>query len=107
MFRVLTIAALAAPAAAFAAQPMAPRLAVAGRTTGVAMTTGASSEEPAFVRTAGDVFITTMRLGTCALMIHHGFDKIQNVDGFSRPVAASMCATMITAVVFHLLNTGG
>merc|ERR1719258_1021729 len=79
-------------------------------------------------------------------MIHHGFDKVQNVDGFSanvvakffgflpgppqfwtlsaaatqiagagllsvgvlsRPVAASMCATMITAVVFHLLNTGG
>jgi len=86
-----------------------------------------------------------LRLGTCALMVHHGFDKIQNVDGFSanvvakffgflpgppqfwtlsaaatqiagagllslgilsRPVAASMSATMITAVVFHLLNTG-
>merc|ERR1719364_379036 len=79
------------------------------------------------------------------MMVHHGFDKIQNVDGFSanvvakffgflpgppqfwtlsaaatqvagagllgvgvlaRPVAASMMATMITAVVFHLLNTG-
>merc|ERR1719258_522263 len=79
-------------------------------------------------------------------MIHHGFDKIQNVDGFSanvvakffgflpgppqfwtlsaaatqiagagllsigvfsRPVALSMSATMITAVIFHLLNTGG
>merc|ERR1719258_437274 len=79
-------------------------------------------------------------------MIHHGFDKIQNVDGFSanvvakffgflpgppqfwtlsaaatqivgagllsvgafsRPTAAAMSATMITAVVFHLLNTGG
>merc|ERR1719331_3428806 len=78
-------------------------------------------------------------------MIHHGFDKIQNVEGFSanvvakffgflpgppqfwtlsaaatqiagagllgvgvasRPVAASMMATMITAVIFHLLNTG-
>merc|ERR1711924_474944 len=75
-----------------------------------------------------------------------GFDKIQNVDGFSanvvakffgflpgppqfwtlsaaatqiagagllsiglfsRPTAAAMSATMITAVVFHLLNTGG
>ena len=79
-------------------------------------------------------------------MVHHGFDKIQNVDGFSanvvakffgflpgppqfwtlsaaatqiagagllsigllsRPTAAAMSATMITAVIFHLLNTGG
>jgi putative oxidoreductase len=79
-------------------------------------------------------------------MVHHGFDKIQNVDGFSanvvakffgflpgppqfwtlsaaatqiagagllglgvlsRPVAASMATTMVVAVVFHLLNTGG
>ena len=85
-------------------------------------------------------------LGTCALMVHHGFDKIQNVDGFSanvvakffgflpgppqfwtlsaaatqiigagllgvgafsRPTAAAMSATMLTAVIFHLLNTGG
>merc|ERR1712008_466803 len=77
--------------------------------------------------------------------VHHGFDKIQNVDGFSanvvakffgflpgppafwtlsaaatqiagsaalavgvlsRPVAASMAATMAAAVTFHLLNTG-
>merc|ERR1719428_421017 len=79
-------------------------------------------------------------------MIHHGIDKVQNVDGFSanvvakffgflpgppqfwtlsaaatqivgsgllavgifaRPVALAMSATMITAVIFHLLNTGG
>merc|ERR1719254_242545 len=78
-------------------------------------------------------------------MIHHGIDKVDNVEGFSanvvakffgflpgppqfwtlsaaftqivgsgllavgvlaRPVALSMCATMVTAVVFHLLNTG-
>jgi uncharacterized membrane protein YphA (DoxX/SURF4 family) len=78
-------------------------------------------------------------------MIHHGIDKIDNVEGFSknvvakffgflpgdpsfwtlsaagtqvagsfllavgvlaRPVALSMCATMVTAVIFHLLNTG-
>lgn len=92
-----------------------------------------------------DVFITTLRIGPCALMIHHGIDKIDNVEDFSknvvakffgflpgdlafwtlsaagtqvagsvllavgvlaRPVALSMCATMFTAVVFHLLNTG-
>merc|ERR1711885_30785 len=86
-----------------------------------------------------------MRVGTCALMIHHGLDKIVNVDGFSanvvqkffgflpgpapfwtlsaaatqvvgagflaiglfsRPAAAAMTATMLTAVIFHLENTG-
>ena len=95
---------------------------------------------------AVDLSLTAMRVGTCALMVHHGIDKIENVEGFSanvvakffgflpgppqfwtlsaavtqiigagllsiglfsRPVAASMSATMITAVVFHLLNTGG
>merc|ERR1712106_756797 len=83
--------------------------------------------------------ILGLRIGTCALMIHHGFDKVQNVQGFSvnvvakffgflpgppqfwtlsaaaglltvgvlaRPVALSMMATMVVAVVFHLLNTG-
>merc|ERR1712194_607989 len=79
------------------------------------------------------------------LMVHHGFDKLDHVDGFSanvvakffgflpgdpafwtisaattqivvagllslgilaRPVSLSMMATMVTAVVFHLLNTG-
>lgn len=92
-----------------------------------------------------DVCILGLRLGTCALMVHHGIDKLDHVDGFSanvvakffpflpgppsfwtisaaatqvvgagllaigilaRPVAFSMMATMITAVVFHLLNTG-
>merc|ERR1712129_511378 len=99
----------------------------------------------AVLEPVADVVVLGLRLGTCALMIHHGFDKVQNVDGFSanvvakffgflpgdpkfwtlsaagtqiagavllslglfsRPVAASMSATMITAVVFHLLNTG-
>jgi len=92
-----------------------------------------------------DVIILGLRVGTCALMVHHGFDKIQHVDGFTanvvdkffgflpgpgkfwtlsaagtqivgagllsvgvlaRPVALSMMATMLTAVIFHLLNTG-
>mgnify|MGYP003315895487 CR=1 FL=1 len=40
------------------------------------------------MQTAVDLGITAMRLGTCALMVHHGFDKIQNVDGFSANVVA-------------------
>jgi len=101
---------------------------------------------PEFLVELQQLFILVLRLGTCALMVHHGFDKIQNVDGFSanvvakffgflpgppqfwtlsaaatqiagagllgvgafsRPTAAAMSATMITAVAFHLLNTGG
>jgi uncharacterized membrane protein YphA (DoxX/SURF4 family) len=101
---------------------------------------------PEFLEEAQQLFILVLRLGTCALMVHHGFDKMQNVDGFSanvvakffgflpgppqfwtlsaaatqiagagllgvgvlsRPVAASMMTTMIVAVIFHLLNTGG
>jgi uncharacterized membrane protein YphA (DoxX/SURF4 family) len=103
-------------------------------------------EDPEFLQEIQQLFILVLRLGTCSLMIHHGFDKIQNVDGFSanvvakffgflpgppqfwtlsaaatqiagagllglgvlsRPVAASRMTTMIVAVVFHLLNTGG
>jgi len=103
------------------------------------------AEDPEFLQEIQQLFILVLRLGTCSLMIHHGFDKIQNVDGFSanvvakffgflpgppqfwtlsaaatqiagagllglgvlsRPVAASMSATMIVAVIFHLLNTG-
>jgi uncharacterized membrane protein YphA (DoxX/SURF4 family) len=102
-------------------------------------------DTPEAIELASEVLMTALRLGTCALMIHHGIDKIQNVDGFSanvvakffgflpgpsqfwtlsaattqvvgaiflalglfsRPVALSMSATMIVAVIFHLLNTG-
>jgi uncharacterized membrane protein YphA (DoxX/SURF4 family) len=101
---------------------------------------------PELLQEAQQLFILVLRLGTCSLMVHHGFDKIQNVDGFSanvvakffgflpgppqfwtlsaaatqiagagllglgvlsRPVAASMATTMVVAVIFHLLNTGG
>jgi len=103
-------------------------------------------DQPQFLEELQQLFILVLRLGTCALMVHHGFDKVQNVDGFSanvvakffgflpgppqfwtysaaatqiagagllgvgvlsRPVAASMATTMIVAVIFHLLNTGG
>jgi len=35
-----------------------------------------------------DVCILGLRLGTCALMFHHGIDKIDHVDGFSANVVA-------------------
>merc|ERR1711892_1200800 len=106
-------------------------------------------EEPEFLdelsESLTDVLKLGLRVGTCSLMVHHGFDKVQNVDGFSanvvakffgflpgppqfwtlsaaatqiagavllslgvfsRPTALAMSATMITAVIFHLLNTG-
>merc|ERR1719333_1085316 len=147
LFRALLLSALAAPAAALLATPApALRPVVAGRAVrGLAMTVSIE-EEDGLVETAKELTIAAVRLGTCSLMVHHGFDKIQNVDGFSanvvskffgflpgppqfwtlsaaatqvagagllalgvlsRPVAASMMTTMIVAVIFHLLNTGG
>ena len=37
----------------------------------------AEADEPGLKQFAIDAGITTLRLGTCALMIHHGFDKVQ------------------------------
>merc|ERR1711924_204545 len=44
--------------------------------------------EPEFLQELQQLFILVLRLGTCSLMIHHGFDKVQNVDGFSVNVVA-------------------
>jgi len=148
MLRALLLAALTAPSAAFLAAPaVAPKPVVASRAGRAVATVSLDEyEQPEWVTTVTDVGVTALRLGTCALMVHHGIDKIQNVDGFSanvvakffgflpgppqfwtlsaaatqivgagllsigvfsRPVALSMSATMITAVIFHLLNTGG
>merc|ERR1712039_256493 len=152
MMRDLLLTALVATGAAIKA---APKPIVSGRASRVVSQFGrappaeiipAEPEVPEWITAAADLSITALRLGTCALMVHHGFDKIQNVDGFSanvvakffgflpgppefwtlsaaftqiagagllglglfsRPVALSMSATMITAVIFHLLNTGG
>ena len=38
---------------------------------------------------AVDLSLTAMRVGTCALMVHHGIDKIENVEGFSANVVAN------------------
>merc|ERR1711892_1551990 len=54
----------------------------------VAVSSLENTEQPEFITTLTDVGITALRLGTCALMVHHGFDKIQNVDGFSANVGA-------------------
>merc|ERR1712085_25862 len=35
-----------------------------------------------------DACILALRISTCSLMVHHGLDKIQNVDGFSANVVA-------------------
>merc|ERR1719149_109241 len=35
-----------------------------------------------------DVTVTALRVGTCALMVHHGIDKLEHIDGFSANVVA-------------------
>ena len=37
---------------------------------------------------AVDVGVTALRISTCALMLHHGIDKVQNVDVFSTNVVS-------------------
>jgi len=39
--------------------------------------TEVEKEFAAFIEPAVDLGITAMRLGTCALMVHHGLDKIE------------------------------
>ena len=92
VLRAAALLALAAPAAALLAGApalTAPKPIVASRA-GLAVATVSDFEEetPAFIQTVSDLGITAMRLGTCALMVHHGFDKIQNVDAFSANVVA-------------------
>ena len=45
-------------------------------------------EENGLQQLALDVSVTALRLGTCALMVHHGIDKLEHVDGFSANVVA-------------------
>lgn len=54
-----------------------------------------------------DVFLTTLRVGTCALMIHHGFDKVQNVDGFSANVVAKFFGFLPGPASFWTLSAAG
>merc|ERR1711937_559222 len=44
--------------------------------------------DPEFLQELQQLFILVLRLGTCALLVHGGLDKIQNVDGFSANVVA-------------------
>ena len=54
-----------------------------------------------------DVFVTALRIGTCALMIHHGFDKVQNVDGFSANVVAKFFGLLPGPPAFWTLSAAG
>merc|ERR1740139_254563 len=48
--------------------------------------------------------VTTLRVCTCALMVHHGFDKIQNVDGFSANVVAKFFGFLLGDPHFWTLS---
>ena len=92
MLRALLLTTLACQTVALFKPNTAPKPVVAGRGGRVVPTRGAPAPvpeaPPELVQQTVDVGITAMRLGTCALMVHHGFDKIQNVDGFSANVVA-------------------
>lgn len=48
----------------------------------------ASSMSGSLFEPVTDVCVLALRLATCALMIHHGIDKIEHVDGFSTNVVS-------------------
>merc|ERR1712194_406894 len=52
-----------------------------------------------------DACILALRISTCALMIHHGLDKIQNVDGFSANVVAKFFGFLPGDPSFWTLST--
>jgi len=54
-----------------------------------------------------DACILALRISTCALMIHHGLDKIQNVDGFSANVVAKFFGFLPGAPSFWTLSAAG
>jgi len=64
-------------------------------------------EESIFDDIAGgatDLCILGLRIGTCSLMVHHGLDKIQNVDGFSANVVAKYFGFLPGAPSFWTLS---
>jgi len=63
--------------------------------------------DPEFVQTITDLVILGLRLGTCSLMIHHGFDKIQNVEGFSANVVAKFFGFLPGPPQFWTLSAAG
>mmetsp|Transcript_41694 Transcript_41694/g.46544 ORF Transcript_41694/g.46544 Transcript_41694/m.46544 type:complete len:259 (-) Transcript_41694:117-893(-) len=54
-----------------------------------------------------DVIVTVLRVGTCALLIHHGFDKVQNVVGFSENVVAKFFGFLPGNPQFWTLSAAG
>jgi len=64
-------------------------------------------EDPTLLDNFEDLIILGLRLGTCSLMIHHGFDKIQNVDGFSANVVAKFFGFLPGPASFWTLSAAG
>lgn len=83
MLRAILLTALAAPGAALLLAGSAPKPFITGPAATsrarpiVAVSSLEDTEQPEFITTLTDVGITALRIGTCALMVHHGFDKIQ------------------------------
>merc|ERR1711865_942902 len=108
MLRAVILTALAAPGAALMLAGAAPKPTVIARARPiVAVSSLENTWEPEFITTLTDVGITALRLGTCALMVHHGFDKIQNVDGFSANVVAKFFGFLPGPPQFWTLSAAG
>ena len=91
MLRTVLLTALVAPGAALIAAkaPMLAKPVVAGRAGRAVLTVANPEETGGFEETVANLGITALRVGTCALMVHHGIDKLQHVEGFSTNVIAA------------------
>ena len=75
MYSCLLLLAVTVEASARADQLAPIRIKVTGSGTGV-------------VQSASDLTMTALRVGTCTLCVHHGIDKLKNVDMFAANVVA-------------------
>jgi uncharacterized membrane protein YphA (DoxX/SURF4 family) len=99
MMRTVLLLSLAASASALFKSAATPKksqpvrkggLFSAGKVVPSGRTAVVEPEEPLAGATqlATDLSITALRLGTCALMVHHGIDKLDHIDGFTANVVA-------------------
>ena len=62
-------------------------------------------QDPAFYEEVGQIGITAMRLGTCALLVHHGYfwrGEDPRVVGMKRRRLATLLGNELSLIAYHL-----
>ena len=64
----------------------------------------ANSSSGSEVNILGELSIFVLRIGFCALMIHHGLEKLQDPQGFAEFVVVSIFHFCLVILLFGLLE---